>query len=488
MENRTLVLVTGATGYIGGRLIPRLLDAGYKVRILARDPDRLKGREWLDQVEIVTGDVLVPQTLADAMNGVNKAYYLVHSMGGGADFHLRDLEGARNFGFAATEASVNLIIYLGGLGNPDSDLSKHLISRQQTGKALRESNVPVTEFRAAVVVGSGSISFEIVRYLVERLPAMICPSWVYTRTQPIAVEDLLDYLVSALEVPECMGQIIEVGGEDVLTYGEMMLGYAKVRGLRRWLVSVPVLTPRLSSYWVHWITPIPATIVRPLVEGLRNEVVVRNTLAKKLFPDISPMSYIAAVNATLEDLKYGRIETAWSDALWKTTGEITPLRLIAQSGLILEQRTRQVSVPAPLVYKCFAAIGDRRGWYYATWLWQLRGLVDRLIGGVGLRRGRRHPIDLRVGDSLDFWRVEAVEPNQMIRLRAEMKIPGKAWLEFKATPQPDGTTLLEQNAAFAPRGLMGLVYWYGMYPLHRLIFGGLIRQIARIAEQSNPTN
>jgi uncharacterized protein YbjT (DUF2867 family) len=483
MENRDVVLVTGATGYVGGRLVPRLLRAGYKVRVLARDPSRLQGRKWLDQVEIVVGDVLVPATLARAMDKVVKAYYLVHSMVGGADFHQRDLEAAWNFGVASKSAGVSHIIYLGGLGDSNGDLSKHLTSRQQTGEILRESTVPVTEFRAAVVVGTGSISFEIVRYLVERLPAMICPKWVHTRIQPIAVDDLLDYLVSALNVPQSIGQIIEIGGASVLTYGEMMLGYAKVRGLRRWLISVPVFTPRLSSYWVHWITPIPSTIVRPLVDGMRNEVIVRESISKTVFPNIRPMDYISAVQRTLEDLDSGRTETAWSDALWKPTKAVTPLSLIVQSGLIVENRRRKVLAPAPLVYQCFSGIGDTRGWYFATFLWQFRGLVDRLLGGVGLRRGRRHPDDLRVGDALDFWRVEAVLPNIMICLRAEMKLPGKAWLQFKCTPDIDGTTVLEQNAIFAPKGLLGLVYWYALYPIHRWIFNGLIEQISTKAEQ-----
>lgn len=489
MKNRKLILVTGVTGYIGGRLVPRLLKDGYSVRILARDPSRLEGRSWLDQVEVVTGDVLFQDTLNSAMDGVAKAYYMVHSMVGGGDFHQRDIEGARNFGLAAKAAGVEHIIYLGGLGDPSNGLSEHLASRQETGEVLRQSTVDVTEFRAAVIVGSGSISFEIVRYLVERLPAMICPSWVQTRVQPIAIDDLLDYLVSALDTRESIGKIIEVGGADVLTYGGMMLGYAEVRGLRRWLISVPVLTPRLSSYWVHWITPIPSSIVRPLVEGLRNEVIVREPIAKTVFPKINPMNYVSAVHRALEDLELGRAETAWSDALWKPTGTITPLNLVTHAGLIMEQRAIQVSAPAEVVYRCFAGIGNDRGWYHATVLWKLRGLIDRLLGGVGLRRGRRHPDNLRTGDALDFWRVEVVEPNEMIRLRAEMKIPGRAWLQFKVTPQFNGTTLLEQIAIFAPKGLWGLLYWYALYPIHRWMFNGLIRKIAIRAENDpkNPT-
>ena len=483
MTKDQLILVTGATGYIGGRLVPRLLAAGYRVRIMARDPTRLKGRKWFGQIEVAAGDVLVPHTLTDAMDGVDKAYYMVHSMRGGADFHLRDLKGARNFGLAAKTAGVTHIIYLGGLGNPNKGLSNHLSSRQETGEVLRNGGVPVTEFRAAVVVGAGSMSFEIIRCLVERLPAMICPSWVYTRTQPIAIDDLLDYLVSSLKVTECIGKNIEIGGSDVLTYGEMMLHYAKVRGLRRILFSVPVLTPRLSSYWVHWVTPIPATVVRPLIEGLRNEAIVRDLQSKYIFPNISPMGYLPAVNTALEDLRVGRIETAWSDALLRPSEAITSLRSVGRSGLMLEQRTRKVSASVSSVYKCFAGIGDRRGWYHATVLWQFRGWIDRLLGGVGLRRGRRHPDDLRVGDALDFWRVEKVEPNHLVRLRAEMKLPGKAWIQFKCTPQIDGFSFLELNVIFAPKGILGLVYWYSLYPIHRWNFNGLIQKIVKRAEE-----
>jgi uncharacterized protein YbjT (DUF2867 family) len=485
MTKDQLILVTGATGYIGGRLVPRLLAAGYRVRIMARDPTRLKGRKWFGQIEVAAGDVLVPHTLTDAMDGVDKAYYMVHSMRGGKDFHHRDVEGARNFGVAAQKADVAHIIYLGGLGDPSSDLSRHLTSRQETGEALRYGGVPVTEFRAAVVVGAGSISFEIIRYLVERLPAMICPSWVYTRTQPIAIDDLLDYLVSSLEITECIGKNIEIGGADVLTYGEMMLDYAKTRGLRRKLFSVPVLTPRLSSYWVHWVTPISSTVVRPLIDGLRNEAVVRDLQSENIFPNILPMGYIPAVNMALEDLRIGRIETAWSDALWRSTEEITPLRSVVRSGLLLEQRTRKVSAPVRSVYKCYAGIGGRRGWYHAAILWQLRGWIDRLLGGVGLRRGRRHPDDLRVGDALDFWRVEHVEKDHLLRLRAEMKLPGKAWLQFKSTPQSGYTSLLEMDVIYAPKGILGLIYWYSLYPIHRWIFNGLVHQIAKRAEKSN---
>jgi uncharacterized protein YbjT (DUF2867 family) len=476
------VLVTGATGYIGGRLVPKLLELGYSVKVLARDPERVLDRKWADKVEVVTGNVLLADSLEEVMKNVSVAYYLVHSMTGGSNFHERDIQGARNFGNAAKLNGVERIIYLGGLGDPEEDLSKHLSSRHQTGDELRKSGVPVTEFRAAVVVGAGSVSFEIVRYLVERLPAMICPSWVYTKTQPIAIDDLLEYLACAMSVPESADEVIEIGGRDVVTYGDMIHGYAKARGLKRLLLPVPFLTPRLSSYWVHLVTPIPASIGRPLVEGLRNEVIIRNPNAREIFPDINPVSYLDAVMITLEDLEYGRVETSWSDAVGKDRDEITKIRMDTKTGFNLEQRVIEVTASKRVVYKCFSGIGAERGWYHATWLWKLRGFIDRLIGGVGLRRGRRHPDDLRIGDALDFWRVEDIEENHMVLLRAEMKVPGKAWLQFKVTEIDNGKSYLEQTAIFAPKGLFGLLYWYALYPLHGWIFGGLIKKIRNKSE------
>lgn len=473
------VLVTGVTGYIGGRLVPRLLEAGYAVRVLARDPARLQGRRWLEQVEVVQGDALRGDTLPPAMAGIDAAYYLIHSMSDTADFHERDLAAARNFGQAAEMAGVGRIVYLGGLGDPDAALSDHLRSRQQTGLALRESGVPVTEFRAAIIVGSGSISFEMIRYLTERVPVMICPRWVYTRVQPISIQDVLRYLVAALQTPDSAGQIVEIGGADVLTYGDMMLGYARERGLRRLLLPVPVLTPRLSSYWVHWVTPVPAAIARPLIEGLRNEVIVRDDTARRLFPAIEPVGYQAAVRHALTH----RVETAWSDALFSSRRDEPPVLLTTHEGLIIERRQRLVRATPGTVYRAFTGLGGERGWLYLNWAWRLRGVLDRLVGGVGFRRSRRDPDAVRVGDALDFWRVEAVEPDRLLRLRAEMKVPGLAWLQFQAEPIEAGRTRLVQTAFFAPKGLAGLLYWYLLYPVHGLIFSGLIRRLAQLAEE-----
>lgn len=473
-----LILVTGATGYVGGRLVPRLVAAGRRVRCLVRDPGRLQGREWLGHVEVVAGDVLRPETLAPALAGVAVAYYLVHSMARGAGFHERDVAAARAFGRAAARAGVRRIIYLGGLGDPGGDLSEHLRSRQETGAALREGGVPVTEFRAAVVVGAGSISFEMIRYLTERLPVMVCPRWVYTRVQPIAVDDLLAYLVRALDVPESAGRVIEIGGADVLTYGDMIRRYARVRGLRRWLVPVPVLTPRLSSYWVHLVTPIPSTIARPLIEGLRSETVVRDDLARRLFPEIEPVGYDDAVRAALASLEAGAVETAWSDALATTAPTAAPRVLTTQEGMIIERRQLVVAAPPARVFAAVSGIGGQRGYGPHGWAWALRGALDRLVGGVGLRRGRRDPDHLRAGDAVDFWRVEAVEQDRLLRLRAEMKVPGAAWLQFETLPHGDGQTQLVQTAFFAPKGLAGPLYWYLLYPVHSLVFSGTVAALA----------
>ncbi|MFN0207055.1 MAG: SDR family oxidoreductase [Planctomycetota bacterium] len=480
-----LILVTGCTGYIGGRLVPRLLAKGYRVRCLVRDPTRLKGRPWYDSVEVVTGDVLQIESLRAAMKGIDSAYYLVHSLGEGEDYQRRDIAAATNFSSAARDAGVERIIYLGGLAKASPELSQHLHSRQQTGNALRASGTSVTEFRAGVIVGSGSASFEMIRYLTERLPVMICPRWVYTRSQPIGIREVLEYLTATLEVEESKNRIIEIGGSEVITYGEMMTIFARVRGLKRWLIPVPVLTPRLSSYWVNLVTPIPAVIARPLVEGLRNESIVNDPSARQLFPQIVPVSYQVSVERALSKLNAHNVETTWNDALMTSLGDVPPVILTTQEGMIIERRQRFVSASAEDVFNTFAGIGGHRGWFCMHWAWRLRGVVDRLVGGVGMRRGRRDPNEVRVGDAIDFWRVEAVEPSQLLRLRAEMKVPGRAWLQFQAVPQPESGVLLIQTAYFASFGLSGWLYWYVLYPFHALIFSGLIREISKRAVALN---
>ena len=479
------ILVTGATGYIGGRLVPRLLAKGHRVRVLVRSRERVLSRPWASQVEVAAGDALDPESLSEALKGVESAYYLIHSLSMGPGFRELDMQAARTFGDAAGKAGVRRIIYLGGLGDPESNLSSHLRSRQESGAALRAGGVPVTEFRAGVIIGSGSLSFEMVRHLVERLPVMVCPRWIYSRIQPIAIDDLLEYLASALDVPECQGRTVEIGGRDATTYRGLMLGYAQARDLRRFLVPVPVLTPRLSSYWVHWMTPVPAPITRALAEGLRNDVVVTNDLARTLFPDIVPGDYASAIRTALQDLEEGRIDTSWSDAGGVRATPQEPVSLESREGLIIERRRRSVTATPHDVYQCFIRMGGTRGWYFANWAWRLRGMLDRVLGGAGLRRGRRHPDDLRVGDALDFWRVEELAPDRLLRLRSEMKVPGNAWLQFEVLGTGD-TAQLEQTAVFAPRGLMGLVYWYALYPVHAWIFRGMIKAIARRAEGQQP--
>lgn len=477
-----LVLVTGATGYIGGRLVPRLLEAGYRVRCLVRDPSRLEGRPWAESVEIAVGDALRADTLPPALEGVEVAYYLIHSMTGSAEFAEHDLLAARNFGSAARSAAVQRLIYLGGLGDPATNLSQHLRSRQETGDALRQPGVPVTEFRAAMVVGSGSASFEMVRFLTERLPVIVCPRGITTRVQPIAIRDVLSYLIAALETPDSIGQTIEIGGADVLTYRQILMRYARARGLRRTVITTPVPRPSLWAHWVQLVTPVPLSIARPLMEGLQNEVVVRDDTARRIFPDIRPMDYETAVRLALARLEAHQVETAWSDALASSRGVQPPATLDVRAGMLRYEKQRLVDAPPEQVYRTFAGLGGDRGWLFADWAWEVRGFIDRLLGGVGLRRGRRHPDELRAGDALDFFRVEGVRLGRLLLLRAEMKTPGDAWLKFEVQERPDGSSRLIQTAFFAPRGLGGLLYWYGLLPIHAVIFSGLVDALSRRAE------
>lgn len=476
------VLVTGATGYVGGRLIPRLLKKGYDVRVFVRDRTRLIGRDWVADVDVVEGDVLKKSTLYKALDGIWAAYYLIHSMRGEDDFHKRDLQAAQNFGEVAKDKAIERIIYMGGLGDSTTDLSEHLRSRQLTGEALRESGVALTEFRAAVLVGSGSVSFEMIRHLTERLPVMICPQWVFTKTQPIAIRNALDYLIDTLEIPESAGKIIEIGGLDVLSYRDMMLQYAGARGLKRYIIPVPVLTPTLSSHWVQFVSPIPGNIAKPLIEGLRNEAVADTTLAQELFPHIELFDYKTAVELALSKLSAAEVETTWTDSLSSSQGAGNPSPFENREGMFIERRERIVDASTQAVYNTFIGIGGDRGWFTFNWAWRIRAWMDSMIGGVGFRRGRRHPDELRAGDALDFWRVEEIEHGRLMRLRAEMKVPGLAWLQFKSLPQPDGKTHLIQTAYFAPKGLFGLLYWYMLVPFHGPIFSSLIDKIKENAE------
>ena len=473
---RPLILVTGATGYIGGRLVPRLLAAGHRVRCLVRNPDRLSGRRW-PGVELVKGDVSNAESLAAALEGVTQAYYLVHAMGEDSpDFRGRDLRQALTFADACARAGVRRILYLGGLGDPTHHRSDHLASRQEVGAALGSAGVPVLEFRAAVIVGSGSASFEMIRHLTERLPFMITPRWVNTRCQPIGVRDILAYLVEALTHPDVAG-IFEVGGQDVLDYRSMMLGYAEARGLRRIIIPMNVPLPILSVLWVDLMTPIPLVLAGPLVEGMSTEVVVRDPRALEVFA-VRPMSYREAVTLALQRLDEDGVETTWASSL---AGEPEGTSLGSHEGMLLERHQCHVKAPPQEVFRVFCALGGENGWPAGNWLWQIRGMLDRLFHGVGMRRGRRHPRELRVGDPVDFWRVEAVEEDRLLRLRAEMKTNGDAWLQFTVRPEGEGSRL-EQIAFFEPHGLLGLIYWYSVLPFHLFVFPGMIRTLRRRAE------
>lgn len=489
-ENR-LILVTGATGYVGSRLIPRLLENGFRVRVLARDPARLEGRPWLGQVQVYQGDATRQESLLPALEGVESAYYLIHGRQGGSLNAGRDMLAARNFASAAEQAGIERIIYLGELVDPAARLSPYLRSRHETGYILRQGGVPVTEFRAGMIIGSGSILFEMVRYLSEREPLLICPRWFFSKAQPIAIRNVLDYLCGALEQPESIGKLIEIGGPTRLTYADMLLGYARLRGLKRWLLHTPVNAPHLSAYWVHMVTPVPYHAVLPLIEGLNADALVNDDLAKRLFPAIKLLDFETAVRYALIKIEAGDIESSWSDALVTSAGDTQPYRFATIEGMYLERRQRLVDVPARDIFRAYTGLGGQRGWFYMDWAWSIRGWMDKIVGGVGLRRGRRHPDEIWAGESLDFWRVEQlVSPDQpqargLMRLRAEMKVPGKAWLEFESQPQQDGKTLLITTAYFDAHGLFGFLYWYTMWPFHKFIFDGLTNKIAERARQIN---
>jgi len=482
-SSNKLILVTGPTGYIGGRLIPKLLGDGYHVRVLTRDASRLQGHPWLEKVEVAEGDALNIPSLGAAMHGVSHAYYLIHGRQGGRISAERDLMGARNFARAAEESEIQHIIYLGELVDPTARLSPYLRARHETGYILRQGHVPVTEFRTGMVVGSGSVLFEMIRYLAEVQPILICPKWFFTKAQPTAIRDVLSYLVAALEEPKSAGQLFEIGGATQLSYAEMLLGYARQRGLRRWLIPTPVLAPHLSAYWIHMLTPITYNVISPLIEGLCLESLVSDDLARQMFPQIKPLDFQTAVLYALVKIEKGDIQTSWSDALVTSAGDVPPYEFALEEGMFLEKRQLLLNVPADAIFRAFSGIGGERGWMYMDWAWTIRGWLDKIIGGVGLRRGRRHPDEVRVGESLDFWRVEALEPGKSMRLRAEMKVPGDAWLDFQVRPQKNEKNLFIQIAYFAPRGLLGYLYWYAMWPFHRFIFGGMIRGLAARARE-----
>lgn len=478
-QSRPVILLTGATGYIGGRLLTQLEAAGYRVRCLTRRPDELQSRLGPD-TDAVFADMLDAESLRSAMTGGDVAFYLVHSMGLAENFEERDRAAARNFGDAARATGVKRIIYLGGLGDAGVADSPHLRSRREVGDVLRESGVEVIEFRASVVLGSGSLSFEMVRALVERLPVMITPRWVTVLTQPIGVTDLMQYLMAAIGHPTDGSRIYEIGGTDQVSYGDLMSEYARQRGLKRMMIPVPFLTPHLSSLWLGLVTPLYARVGRKLIESLKVPTIVKDHAARQEF-DIQPEGVTDAISRAIrnEDLEFAA--TRWNDAL-SSSGEPRAWSGSRFGNRLIDSRILRVAVPPEQAFKPIERIGGKRGWYYATWLWRLRGILDLFVGGVGLRRGRRDPEQLRVGDTVDWWRVEAIEPNRRLRLSAELRVSGRAWLEFEVEPDGEGS-IIRQTAIFDPVGLAGLAYWYASSPAHFFIFGGMIRRIGEAAEK-----
>ena len=470
-----LILLTGGTGYIGGRLLKALVGSGRSVRCLARRPEYLRARAG-PGTEVVAGDCLDRSTLGPAMAGVHVAYYLVHSMGSAGRFEEQDRTAVRNFAAAARESGVRRIIYVGGLGEVNPSLSTHLRSRQEVGEILRASGVQVIEFRASIVIGSGSLSYELIRTLVERLPIMITPRWVSTPAQPIAIEDLLEYLVEALDLPGSESRVFEIGGTDQVSYAGIMKEYARQRGLRRLMIPVPVLTPRLSSLWLGLVTTVYARVGRKLIDGLRNPTVVRDPSALQVFK-VRPRNLRESIERALRNEDQELASTRWSDAL---SSSIEPPSWggMRFGSRLVDSREAKVNLPPHAAFRPIRRIGGENGWYAADFLWRLRGFLDLLAGGVGLRRGRRDPENLAVGDVVDWWRVEAVEPDHSLRLLAEMKLPGRAWLEFDVEGS-GSKSVIRQTAIFNPLGLAGLLYWYGLYPLHQWVFKGMLRGIAR---------
>jgi uncharacterized protein YbjT (DUF2867 family) len=469
------ILLTGATGYVGGRLLSALEARDAEVRCLARRPDAVRSES--PTTEVVRGDVLDPASLDAALDGIDAAYYLVHSLGSKSDFAATERAGAENFAAAARAAGIRRIVYHSGLGT-GYDLSPHLASRQDVGRVLRQSGVETLELRASIVIGSGSLSFELIRALVERLPVMITPRWLRSRSQPIAIEDVIEYLLRAADVPLHGSEVVEIGGADQVSYEEVMREYARLRGLRRRLVPVPIISARISSLWLGLITPVYARVGRKLVESLRHDTVVQSPRAAELFP-FEPMGYREALARALANEDRDFALTRWSDAL--SAGENRhPVEGAPTQARLIDTRSAEVPVSPERAFAPVRRIGGRAGWYSRNTLWRLRGFLDVLVGGVGLRRGRGDPETPLVGSALDFWRVEAYEPNRLLRLKAEMRVPGRAWLQFEVEGDERCSTI-RQTAIFDPVGLSGLAYWYGLKPLHNLVFRGMLAAIAKRA-------
>lgn len=474
-----LILLTGASGYVGGRLLRALEADGRRVRCLTRHPGALRHRVS-GESEVMMGDVLDAATLPPCMAGVHTAYYLVHAMGSASDFEQEDRGSALAFAAAARNAGVKRIVYLGGLGS-GSELSPHLRSRQEVGRIFLESGVPTIEFRASIVIGSGSTSFEMIRALVEKLAVMTTPRWVRTKTQPIAIEDVIAYLTQALDAEVGGSKICEIGGPDQVSYLDLMKEYARQRGLGRWMVPVPVLSPGLSSLWLGLITPVYARVGRELIQSLRNETIVKDQSAVDLF-SIRPIGFREALKRALSNEDRQFAETRWSDAFSSVAA--TPRWGGAKFGRrLVDSRSTNLQFSSAAAFRPVERIGGETGWYFGNWLWRIRGFVDLIFGGAGMRRGRRNPEHLLAGDTLDFWRVEEFRPGKLLRLAAEMRLPGRAWLQFEVEPTDTGS-VLRQTAIFDPAGVLGQIYWYVLYPVHKIMFAGMLKGIVRAMEPS----
>ncbi len=476
-SKKDTILVSGVTGYVGGRIVPLLLDLNYKVRCLVRDPSRIEGRGW-ENIEVYKGDALDYETILPALRGVSVAYYLVHSLSETKGWQERNLIYARNFGRAAKEAGVKRIIYL--LSTQEKDF-------EQIGGYLKKYGVPVTEFRTSQVIGAGSVSFELIRNIMDKVPVLITSNIIRTRMQPICIDDVLRYLIESLEVPETESEIIEIGGSEILPYRDMMLKYAQIQGLRRKIIELPFMTEGLTALLVDFITPIPKRIARSLIGGLKNEVLVSEDTAKKLF-DFIPKSYEEAVRLALSEIGTGEVITSWQDAYSSFGESAQPTKFSGEEGKFKDGRQITANADLANTFRVISCFGGEEGWLYADNLWFLRGLLDRLFGGVGLRRGRRCPVKLRVGDVLGFWRVEELVNNSLLRLRSEMRMKSGAWLQFEVKEQEVGKVLITQTAFFEPQGILGRMYWYTMYPFHEVIFRGMLQTLANEAEEASRNN
>ena len=492
MNSQRLILVTGASGYVGGRLVRDLNEDKCAVRVLVRDAQKVKDQPWAKDVEIVEGNANSPDDLRRALRGVHTAFYLLHSINAGKNFDEVESAMARNFAAAAEAENVSQIIYLGGIAN-DKNRSQHLASRMNTGSQLASGKVPVLELRAGIIIGSGSASFEMLRHLTHRLPIMTTPKWVSNLTQPISIRDALYYLRKCAALPAPISKICDIGGQEVLSYADMMQKFAKLSGLRkRWIIQVPVLTPKLSSLWIGFVTPVPTSLARPLVESLISEVVAdpKKSIDSIIAPP--PEGFIdveGAIKLALSKIADHDVITRWSDAAYPTAPWQKAQSDPEWAGeMVLRDRREQATdASAAALWQAIESIGGDNGWYGADFLWYMRGLLDRFVGGVGLRRGRRDPVTLRIGDSLDFWRVEELDRGARLKLYAEMILPGKAWLEFSIAEE-NGKRIVRQEASFSPRGLGGQLYWYAVLPFHIFVFPTMMRNLIRKANRTDYAN